>query len=383
MRLLIFSLSLFFVWSHSSFAKDPLSLNHIDSFAMPPGTHRPEIVAGPDGDLFVVVVAPAMNPSQPDRQIKHQAYHYTKDLKQVGNPFPVTTITTQYGDPSDHRALIANNQLIVVYQSNVWKGGRFPIQASGPMEAYAENQSLMLARFDLQGNEITRVPIVANALPGTGENFPDMAIAWQKDHLLITTSTGAQKLKIREVSLDGKILSTHEYPAGPGQTLSSDMGNSLVCTADGYVILISGNGPQSINSLTLTAFNQNGEIEKSITLPSNQRQETFPTGININGNIWVITYISRLSGMGDFNQNPYSPYIKIIDNHGDVLADEKIGDFGVGHVHPTVAFLGDTYFIAWSRRLSDNPTPGTPFSQVQIESYQIKPATPDAPSAHP
>lgn len=342
-------------------------LTYVTTWVLSLGTHRPEILATPSGELYVIVVEPKPNPTDPSAQIKHQAYHFDADGNQLEDPFPVTTITSEYGDPSDQRALIVEDELVVVYQTNVWEGWRPPQNAIGPMEDYSLSQSLMLARFTLDGTLIKRVPIIANAEPGSQENFPDHAMTWHDGRLFVTTGTGDQALHIREIDLDGTILSTQTFEAGREEDIGSEVGNSLYVDTQGSLVLLSGNGPNSTDSILLTTFNDDWTVFSSNLLPSSGREETFPTGHATYENLELVSYIARETGGSatDFTSNPYSPYLKVIDVNGTVLADEKLGENGAQHVHPTVAVLDDRIFIAWSKRVDGQP-------QVQIAEYALQ-----------
>ena len=84
------------------------SLEWLSSTDMPLGTHRPEILVTPGGDLIVIVV-------DRDGDIRHKGYRYDSDLNLIGEAFPVTSFTETYGWPADHRAVIANGEILVTY----------------------------------------------------------------------------------------------------------------------------------------------------------------------------------------------------------------------------------------------------------------------------
>lgn len=341
-----------------------VTLKHISSKSLESGTHRPEILVADNGDIYLIVVEPEGRSAT--GQIKHQGYHYDKNWKQIGEAFPISYVTDEYGDPADHRAIIVEDKIVVVYQTNMWKDGAAPKGGQGPMEDYAIGQSLMMAQFSLEGDELSRVAIVDNAESGSGENFPDHAMAYSDGHLYITTGTGERKFNIREVSLSGKILSTHEYDANPQAMVATEVGNSLYFGADGLLRIISGNAPNSSDPIEVSTIDEDWEISQSFTLPGNGREETFPTGNYLYDKFTLISYISREIGGSamDFVGNPYSPYLKVIDAKGNVLADEKIGDNGELHVHPTLAVSGDKIYFAWSKHVDGMP-------QVQVEEYSL------------
>lgn len=335
-----------------------LTLTNVGSVSLPLGTHRPELLAATDGTFYVVVV-------EPKGEFKHWAYHYDADWQLIDQPFAVSATTEEYGEPADHRAMLFGDQLVVIYQTNLWKDGPPPAGATGPMEDYALNQSLILARFTLDGQLVKRVPIVANAESGSGENFPDFAITWFNNHITITTGTGEQKLKIRQIDTDGNILSTAVYSVAPGSAISNEIGNSLFTDSAGLLNLVSGNGPGSTQSLVVTTFDASGQVSASVRLPSNGREETFPTDNTGASGYQLIAYISRASGgSADVESNSYNPYLKILDADLHVLADVQIGQGGFLHIHPTVTVSGGSVFVAWSKQVEGRP-------QVQIEELTI------------
>ena len=149
------------------------SLEWLSSTDMPLGTHRPEILATPEGELIVIVV-------DHDGDVRHKGYRYDSDLNLIGSPFPVTESTVTYGVPADHRAVIADDEIFVTYQTLI---DTDPQSCTSIPKHCAEYQSFMLARFDLDGNEILRTPIVANVTDFTEDNFPDHSILWRDDQV--------------------------------------------------------------------------------------------------------------------------------------------------------------------------------------------------------
>ena len=304
-------------------------LTNVGTFALPHGTYRPELLAATDGTFYVVVV-------EPKGESRHWAYHYDADWKLIGQPFAVSAITEEYGESADHRAMLFGDELVVIYQS---RG--------------ASDQSLILARFTLDGQLVKRLPIIANAANGTGEDFSEPAITWFNNHITITTGTGEQKLKIRQIDVDGNVVSTEVYPVAAGSAVSNEIGNSLFVDANGNLNLVSGNEPTSTESLVITTFDSLGEISASLRLPTNGREETFPADNTGASGYEFIAYISGVD-----------PYLKILDAESHVLADVQIGQGGFMYVHPTVAVSGGHVFVAWSKNVDGQ-------SQVQIEELTI------------
>ena len=91
----------------------------------------------------------------------------------------------------------------------------------------------------------------------------------------------------------------------------------------------------------------------------------FPTDSYMLGDYTLVTYIARESGQGmSLEENPYSPFIMILNKEYNVVEDIQLGEGGFAHVHPTMTMLGDELFVAWSKRTSYGP-------QVQIERFTI------------
>ena len=162
-------------------ARGAPQLNHVMTRALPEGTHRPEVLALADGGVLLVVVEPSGQ--QGIGQIKHKAYRFDADWNRIGEPFNVTRITEEFGEPADHRAAIVNGELVVIYQSLIFNGAA---PQNGPAETAAREQSLMLSRFTLAGQELDRRPIVAHATDFLQDNFPDFCILWRNGRFLIS-----------------------------------------------------------------------------------------------------------------------------------------------------------------------------------------------------
>jgi hypothetical protein len=223
---------LFAVASYPPLSAEELPvLEHIATHTLPEKTHRPEILIADSGDFILVVVEPSGQPSV--GQVKHKAYRFDAEWNQIGSAFVVSRTTSEYGEPADHRAALINGELVVVYQTLNFAEGTRP--QGGPMEQYATDQSLILARFSLNGEERFREPIVAHAPDKDEDNFPDHCLLWWNDRLLISTG-GHRKLKIREVDLDANILATHTFRAGH-DTIPGEIGNSLLALGQDLLVL--------------------------------------------------------------------------------------------------------------------------------------------------
>jgi hypothetical protein len=101
-------------------------------------------------------------------------------------------------------------KIVVVYQTLNYRKGVRP--KGGPGEDFATDQSLLLARFTLEGKEIFRAPIVDRAADFKADNFPDHCLMWWNDRLLVSSGARSRQLHIREVTLNAEVLSDHVIP---------------------------------------------------------------------------------------------------------------------------------------------------------------------------
>ena len=62
----------------------------------------------------------------------------------------------------------------------------------------------------------------------------------------------------------------------------------------------------------------------------------------------------------------------VLDSSLELVDDIAVGDGGFAHVHPTMAYLGDRLYFAWSKR-SERGAP-----QVQVECYKVTGASREA-----
>lgn len=333
------------------------SLVWVSSTDMPLGTHRPEILLNPDGGFIVIVV-------DHDGEIRHKGYRYNSDLIQIGEPFPVTAFSDTYGWPADHRAVVAQDEIVVTYQTLIDTDE----ECLDLPEHCAEFQSFMLARFDLQGNELLRTPILANVSDFTQDNFPDHAILWRNDHLLTSTGTlGNHMLKFREVLLDGTIQLTEEVATSPA-TIPSAIGNSLVSTGESLLILSYRLG-SGLGNLTIAELDEDYAPAAALTYSDAGTIHKFPTG-----NLWddpylFIAYTKHDDSMVD--TEPYFTYIRTLDSDLRDIDDFRVGEGdGFGGVHPTLVRSGDRIVVAWSRVGAQTGTHSTP--QVRLEVYEYE-----------
>ncbi|MFP6872623.1 MAG: hypothetical protein VCA55_03860 [Verrucomicrobiales bacterium] len=359
---LVMVVSLFSLAGGESMGGDELSLSHVATMEMAVGTHRPEIRVRADGGLIVVVVEPGPGANEIGR-IKHQAYRFDADLQQEGDPFPVAAIDATYGEPADHRAILVDDELVVVYQALNY-GEDKPVGGGGPSEDFATDQSLMMARFDMDGNELMRGAIVAQATDFTEDNFPDHCMLWTGDNLLVSTGTRSDSLHVREVNLDGGILATHTIPTS-SDGIDTNIGNSMHMHGD-QVRFVASLGPVGPGRITVNVLDDAFTVSRLASVGDDSLERHFPTDSQVVDDYTLVAYIAReLGGDRDMRLNPYGARLAVLDPSLELVDDIAVGDDGFAHVHPTMAYLGDRLYFAWSKR-SERGAP-----QVQVECYEV------------
>ena len=345
-----------------------VQIDHLSTKQMPVGTHRPEILATESGEMLAVVVQP--DDDAMGNRIKHQVYHYDADGNQFGEPFPVTWVTEEYGEPADHRAAVVNGELVVVYQSLVFDEN--PGIGGGPAEQYALNQSLLLARYSLDGQELFRGPIVAHVTDFSEDSFPDHCLLPLKHSLLV--STGADnRVKIREVSYSGEVLNAYEFDTEEMRSLSS-IGNSLLRHGD-QVWMITGTGKNPHHSKGISVLELDAEYQPTeLAWFTTEGQEyTFPTGTLLYNGYTFVTYDARETTERYLSpdEHPFQPSLMVLDSDLNVVMDMPIGSGpGFAHIHPTLDIVGDELVIGWSMKAEVEGANHQP-PQVQLERYSL------------
>lgn len=352
-----------------SVAEGGLQVEHLASAAMPQGTHRPEILfTGTDAMLAVVV-----DPGEDDQgqRIKHQVYRYDAQFNQIGDPFPITWITDEYGEPADHRAAVIDGELVVVYQSLVYDDD--VQRAQGPSEQYALNQSLMLTRYSLDGQELFRGPIVAHVTDFSEDSFPDHCLVPREDSLLVSTGAG-QQIKLREVSDTGDVLNTFAFDTRELRSLSV-IGNSLLDLGDRlWMFAGTGMGSSEPNGISVVELDAQYQPTELAWFGDDGLERTFPTGALQYNGFTLVTYDARESReqFTPPEELPYRPRLMVLDANLDLLVDMEIGTGdGFAHVHPTLGVDGDELVIGWSMRLDPTDDSGRVAPQVQLERYAL------------
>lgn len=343
------------------------TLTYQKTTALSVGTHRPEIAAYGD-QLYLVVV-------EPDGIIKHKGYIFDAtdpaniDFANPEKKFTATTITDEYGEPADHRIAIVNNELWIVYQNLIVPEENRKIGgAGGPMESLATSQSLILARFSLDGEPIGQFHIVTTT-DFEKDNLPDLSILPYNDHLLVSTESN-DFMQIREIDENGTIVNTYGYERQPEGGLSG-MGNSMVMGADDTLLFFASfmSAQSADRKLAVSVINTAFEIEKTIRMILNDNEETFPTGNATYKDFYFISYILRdATEEMSMEKNPYYPGLRIIDQDLNTIWDDrKISEeAGFSHVHPTMTIIEDRLFYAWSKKSGQNAP------QVTIEEYVLE-----------
>jgi hypothetical protein len=352
----------------------PFSLEHLETWELNVGTHRPELLMTAAGDLLLVVVE---HENEGDTRITHKGYRFDSNFAPQIEPFVVTTETEEYGHPADHRAALIDDQLIVVYQTLVVSPDA---STEGPAEDRALSQSLMLARFDADtGEELDRQPLVPGVTDFSLDNFPDHCLLWRDDRLLVSTGSRSAEphFRIREVdpftSYPDNILAVHDLALSE-TTLPSDIGNSFLQPGDGSLWMLGSTGPHSSAQLQGALLNVDFTPQSTtVTFYDAAIEQTFPTGVITSDDLVFIGSIFRARG-GDvaLETNPYRPRLKVLSTDlQTVLYDEAVGDgsMGASHIHPTIAINDDRLYFAWSKQASQG-SPTTP--QVVLEVYVLQ-----------
>ena len=326
------------------------TLTWISRFEMAPGTHRPEILTTKENDIVLVVVQPQ---TIDGLEVRHQAYRLSNGFDERIPSFPVTTESTTYGTPADHRATLVGDQLFVVYQSLLLN--ETPPRGQ-PSEPYAAHQSLLLARFSVDdGTELARETLISQVTDRTTDNFPDHCILWQEERLLVSSGAGSS-LRIREfdpfLPAPSNLLATHTIE-NAYDSIGSVIGNALVNGPNDALWMWGSRGPTDFD-LTVSAL-QDFVPGTPTIFHNEEREHTFPVGVLHHRGLFFVTYIGRdRNGPPGLLENPYSPRILVVNEQLETQLDQAVStQKGASHVHPTVAAIGDRVYVAWSHQYDE------------------------------
>ncbi len=344
-------------------------LEHLNTFKMTAGTHRPEILVK-DNNLYLLVVDP-----NKDEEIQHRGYIFdASDPSDIDFDNFESFVLTHEG--SDHRGIIMDDKIVIVYQVNIMSEDLPEEPISGPAEIYAESQKLMVAIFSLDGEEIFREEILSTT-DFEEDSFPDMCmLSWNETSFLVSTGPTNMNpqenvIKIREVDFNSDIIIEKKYTLNKEQ--ASNIGNSMFAVTNGFLFFSS---PQSI---TVTEFDEELNIGDTVVIKQdNNLAYAFPTGVIGYGDYYIIGYSSHDSGNQDIESNPLYPAIMILTKDFEIVIDGQINELfpldadpGTGHAHPTLAVINDRLFYTWSGKAERKEGPTGHMPQVRIEEFKL------------
>ena len=335
-----------------------LALEHLSSFMLPEGTHRPEILFNGES-LYILVVD-----KNPESNVVHRGYIF--DASNPDNidfedftTFDISEKSEIYGEGADHRSVMMSDEILVVHQSNVMDEEKEGQCKGGPQEACQKSQHLLFSRFDSDGKLIFSTEI-ASTLEFEEDNYPDMSILPSGDNLLVSTGTKDNRLKIREIDMQGKILETYTYKAS-SDTIPGSIGNSMFWGENGDLLVFSS----SMTETSITVIDSNFEVGEARYFDLPDDESTFQTGVLFEDGHYIVGHSGRESGELNIKDNPLSPRLMILDKAFTVVETIVVSDkAGSGHVHPTMVILDDELFYTWSSAQSNSP-------QVYVEVYEL------------
>jgi len=322
-----------------------------------------------DGSIYLIVVE---HEEVDGVYVRHKAYELDENMNQVGESF-VVTYSDEYGEGADHRTAIIDDELVVVYQTLIASDEPVDEDSKGS-EGNAESQSLILKRFSLEdGTELDSNPIVAFETDFEKNNFPDHSLLWnaEKERLLVSTGTygPATTVNIREVELDGDIISTYSYDTHEDD-VGSKIGNSMFWSPEEELLFFNYVGNMNEEDLQITTLDELYSITDSVVFEKDGTEEVFPIGVFYYEGLYFVGYISRPEGDSDMETNPYHPHLMVLNENFEIIEDFQVSEEnGSGHLHPTMIIVDDTLYFAWSK--STEQTNGLNTPQVQIEEFSL------------
>ncbi len=351
----------------TAFQESTPVLEHIATYEMHKFTHRPEILLSSTENPYLLVVE---HQESEEGQIRHMGYQIEdfenlEALQETG--FPVTYETDEYGSGADHRAVIfkidGEEQIGVFYQTLIMSDDA-PAIIEGPSEPYTESQSLMFARFSMDGEELFRTE-VARTTDRDEDNFPDMCALWNPVTEVFVVSTGGKQAKIREIDINGEILSAYEYSS---DEIAGSIGNSIILEEDGsYLVFSSKNNPQGEDYITITELSSTFEVESQYkTFEVTGAEETFPTGVIYQNGYYFVGHISgEFKNIQEEEEKKYGTKIKIFNKELELIDDIEVSsEYVSGHGHPTLIIKDSILYYAWSKSVDGAP-------QVMIDVFEL------------
>ncbi len=347
---------------------ETLQIEHVATYEMDVGTHRPEILI--DGETIYLGVVDHFG------EIRHQLHVFDLDFEEQW-----TSVLSEgddvYGRGADHRMTIVGDELVMVYQTLVRDENA--VLAEGELatgEATAAEQSLILARFNPDdGEEIFWGPIVAHVTDFSEDSFPDHSLVWdeQREELLVNTGTmgPGNEVTIRSVDIETAASSVVYRERIASDEVTSKIGNGMLINENGDLLVFGSDGfPEG--DLSIAVLDDTFTTVETSRFEEESTMETFPTGVIEYRGHYFIGYSQCILEGDGFAWENCRPHLKMIDaaTFEEVWDIEVDSDKGFGALHPTLAMRGNTLYYAWS---SDAGTysDGVTSPQVRIEIFEI------------
>ena len=274
-------------------------------------------------------------------------------LEPIGEPFPVTRITSEYGEPADHRATLVNDELVVVYQSSF---GRMVHPPAADLPSLREISPC----FRL-GLSTTR-PAFAKAdrcstPPTCARTISPITLLHGHLRELRQSRRHNQKFGLWTSKRISSTRLSHE-DTGSDVGVPDNIGNSLL--ADGDRLWMIDTGPDRSAALTVSALDPD-LCPGPPVFEEPAHEQHFPVSSRLLDDFIFVGYGSRPRGGSPLpDQNPYAPYLKIFTRDLNLSRlIRKMGEAGFLAVHASVVRLGDRLLFAWgtSVNLGDRIAP--------------------------
>lgn len=349
-------------------------LEHTGTYKMAAGTHRPEILYSEEENKLILIIV------EHDEEVKHKGYVFdADDIENIdfenAEGFAVTTDTEEYGGPADHRTTVVDDEIIVIYQTNI--SSDEPCEdPSNIAEACSLEQSLLISKFNLEGEELFSGEIVAHvpAEDFDTDNFPDHSLVWNGEYLLVSTGSRGEIISFREIDIeDGSVLNTYRYTAIDYDV--ANIGNSLLFFDEEHYLISAI--PTEDGLMTISKLADDYEpLEQMYAGKEDDRKQNFTTGVlHLDEGYTLVGYYSwseEKEGALTSEENDHYPYLKIFDEDWNIVYDEMVGDgtLGFSGVHPTITRIGDKIYYSWSSVSEEEGDVGH-MPQVRIEEFEL------------